>query len=367
MQQTPSFQRFRATVLRTLMVIVAVRAVIIAGLFVGHSQPATLLLMIIAGALLVLLFLSFRQRTLSSPSIAAVLALSLAGSLISGLAVKSVALATVSGFTFLILSVAVAAVVDVLPACIHSAVATTLGIAIIFLRSSEAVMVAVTFLGMTAAATLVVMMLRRFLKAERDSAIDLALTDPLTGAVNRRGMADRVPSLSELAQRTGQEFGCLVFDLDHFKTVNNTYGHQRGDQVLMDVVSAIQRGTRTSDLLVRLGGEEFALFAVVPDRQQLAALAEHVRTIVEKTQRGMAVTVSVGCSIGDGSTEANLAALLAEADDAMYAAKDAGRNSVQMSDSERGSTTASDHVAGGGDPAPVSLGMQPEGNAAPNR
>ncbi|WBM80222.1 GGDEF domain-containing protein [Cryobacterium breve] len=367
MQQTPSFQRFRATVLRALVVIVAGRAVVIAGFFVGHAQPATLLLLGIAGALVVLLIVSYRHRYLSRPIIAAVLVLSLAGSMVSGLTVTSVALATVSAFTFLILSVAVAAVVDVVPASIYGAVAMSLGISIIFLRSSEAPMTAATFVGMTVAATLVVMMLRRFLKAERDSAIDLTLTDPLTGAVNRRGMADRVPSLSELAQRTGQEFGCLVLDLDHFKAVNDTYGHQRGDQVLTDTVGAIERGTRTSDLLVRLGGEEFALFVVVPDRAHLLALAEHVRSIVETTHRDMAVTVSVGCSIGDGSTEGNLAALLAEADDAMYAAKNAGRNSVHMSARvERGPRSASDKVMGGADPAPGAQGTQTQGTSAPS-
>jgi diguanylate cyclase (GGDEF)-like protein len=151
----------------------------------------------------------------------------------------------------------------------------------------------------------------------------------MTGLVNRRGMHEQAPALVLRAQRSGSRLGLLSVDIDNFKVVNDTYGHNIGDEVIRDVAQLIRSCVRPDDLVVRIGGEEIAVLAVLQPRD-LINLAERIRRTVV---RDCAVTVSVGVAWWapggeDADAEVVLHELTEQADTHLYAAKTAGRNRV---------------------------------------
>lgn len=162
--------------------------------------------------------------------------------------------------------------------------------------------------------------------------LELATTDGLTGLNNRRHFLERGQAELGRSRRTGAPVGCLMFDVDHFKKVNDTHGHDVGDAVLRALALAARESLRDIDLLGRLGGEEFG--ALLPETGHTDALlvAERLRAAVAAmglTHQGapLVVTISLGvaCALGEGET---LESLLKRADGALYEAKQAGRNRV---------------------------------------
>ncbi len=161
----------------------------------------------------------------------------------------------------------------------------------------------------------------------------IAAMDPLTGLYNRRFGLTRLHEEFTRASRTGGEIGVLIFDLDHFKKVNDTYGHLVGDRVLIRVASTAKRVFREGDILVRYGGEEF--YAILPGAavSDTREIAERLRHMVEETEvhdgeQTIGVTVSVGVT---GFPEYNAdkeEELIKRADEALYTAKKNGRNQV---------------------------------------
>ncbi len=164
----------------------------------------------------------------------------------------------------------------------------------------------------------------------------LSVQDELTGLYNRRFLFSSGLKLVAAALRAGQPCCCLMFDVDHFKRVNDTFGHQAGDHVLGHIGALLTGAVRRSDLAARYGGEEFAVLLVGADLAQGLEQAERIRRIMaekpcEAAGRSLSVTVSVGVAVvraGQEFGEAAFDALLARADAAMYAAKAAGRNRV---------------------------------------
>lgn len=155
--------------------------------------------------------------------------------------------------------------------------------------------------------------------------------DILTGTLNRAGLFRALDSLAFLADRLNSRFGIIMVDIDHFKVVNDTHGHACGDAVLAAVASSLRHALRRSDLIGRLGGEEFVVLACPTDPSGLAALAEKLRAGVEATvAEGIGVTASFGVALsrGDGAPDREASALLKEADENLYQAKEAGRNRV---------------------------------------
>jgi len=155
--------------------------------------------------------------------------------------------------------------------------------------------------------------------------------DHLTGALSRRaffGLAERVHAH---AQREGDALSLLIFDVDHFKTINDTYGHAVGDQVLADLVARIDAVLR-GETCARLGGEEFAVLLPRTDADAAVGLADELRRALERAgvPESAGVTVRYTVSVGVASLDAGetLAGLLQRADAALYAAKRAGRNRV---------------------------------------
>jgi diguanylate cyclase (GGDEF)-like protein len=162
----------------------------------------------------------------------------------------------------------------------------------------------------------------------------LAVTDELTGLHNRRSFFEMAGHEFERARRYGRPLSALMLDIDHFKRVNDTYGHAVGDQVLRALARRCREHLREIDLLGRYGGEEFAVLLPESDANSARNAAERLRRCVAEapmdTTRGpLAITISLGAA---ALTEAcpDLAALLDRADAALYAAKKAGRNRVEI-------------------------------------
>jgi diguanylate cyclase (GGDEF)-like protein len=162
-----------------------------------------------------------------------------------------------------------------------------------------------------------------------------ALTDPLTGLPNRRALFEAAESLGEHSKYLkGDPISVLVFDLDHFKKINDTFGHRLGDRVLQLFADTLSEKLETGNIVGRLGGEEFAAILPGASLATAAVTAEAVRTAFETSAAvidGVAVsgTVSVGAACHD-DIGCDLGALFHRADGALYAAKSAGRNRVEL-------------------------------------
>jgi diguanylate cyclase (GGDEF)-like protein/PAS domain S-box-containing protein len=162
----------------------------------------------------------------------------------------------------------------------------------------------------------------------------VAMTDPLTGVGNRRHIEGRLKAAVAVVQNSSSVAGVLFMDLDHFKQVNDTYGHNTGDVVLRMVANTLQYALRATDTLGRWGGEEFvAIVYEVQNSHNLHAIAEKVRALVEFSRldvngHGLAVTVSIGGTLILPSDNPEL--LIQRADRLMYQSKQAGRNHLTI-------------------------------------
>ncbi|MGM0576227.1 MAG: diguanylate cyclase [Myxococcota bacterium] len=176
------------------------------------------------------------------------------------------------------------------------------------------------------------LILRR-LERERQRVYERSIRDSLTGLHNRQYMASQVPRFLELQDRDPSlGVAAVILDIDHFKSVNDTFGHGVGDEVLARVARAVQDSARGSDVAVRLGGEEFALFLLGAERDRAADVAERLRREVEALDfgellEGRPITVSAGAA--ERRPGEDLDDLLRRADHALYRAKRGGRNRVE--------------------------------------
>lgn len=157
-----------------------------------------------------------------------------------------------------------------------------------------------------------------------------ATTDPLTGLLSRQAFMERGTAMVESAQARGAALSCVILDIDHFKLVNDSYGHAAGDNVLAGVVSTCRSCLPQPDLFGRLGGEEFALLLESTDRRAGMHVAERLRMAIDGLGFHLAgarrrITASFGVSSLDHTTR-DLTAMLANADAALYKAKSSGRN-----------------------------------------
>ncbi|MCP4399226.1 MAG: diguanylate cyclase [bacterium] len=160
----------------------------------------------------------------------------------------------------------------------------------------------------------------------------LATTDPLTGASNRRHFFETAGLEIKRSQRNNMPLSVMMLDIDHFKNINDTYGHHIGDIALVEVVRICQGTIRVSDLLGRIGGEEFAVLLPETNNEQSKLLAERLRQAIAKialeTSAGvLSLTVSIG--LANFAIDApSLEEALKRADHALYSAKESGRNRV---------------------------------------
>ena len=232
---------------------------------------------------------------------------------------------------------------NVMSALIGLFIACYLGYAVLFFFRNESwhdlIVPVVFFFGAVfvwlsiTSARLTVMDLRRVALLEHE-----AIIDPLMGIYNRRYLDRRLEEEFAKAKRYGTKLSVLMLDLDHFKSVNDTYGHQAGDLVLCHVGKLVLAALRNSDIATRYGGEELAILAPHTSAQDAAAFAERLLQYVEthplvleseRHHREIRLTISIGVAEllqGDESS----AALLSNADKALYQAKTRGRNRVEI-------------------------------------
>jgi diguanylate cyclase (GGDEF)-like protein len=167
----------------------------------------------------------------------------------------------------------------------------------------------------------------------------IGLTDSLTGVYNRRYIDRRLVEEIARARRQGYRISCMYIDIDHFKQVNDTVGHQGGDDVLREVAARIKAELRISDALGRFGGEEFVVLLIDADLESASMVAQRIRASVAlapvdlSTGEQVAVTVSIGVATlddfeRDHAIEGVAQDLVAQADTALYQAKANGRNRV---------------------------------------
>lgn len=179
---------------------------------------------------------------------------------------------------------------------------------------------------------------------QRDQLQSLAIHDPLTGARNRRAMNEELKIAMASHRRHSDSYGLLVMDLDHFKQINDRFGHHVGDQVLVAFVELIKRCSRKEDRLFRFGGEEFLLLLPNTELTGLQAAAQNLLSWVAQELKipGGAVTVSIGGAILHSGE--HWEGWLQRADECLYRAKSEGRNRAVIADAPSGpNKTAASH------------------------
>jgi len=186
--------------------------------------------------------------------------------------------------------------------------------------------------------------------AEQERLNEMARRDPLTRALNRRAFTDRLNQEVERAKRYNTPLTLALFDLDHFKKINDTHGHQTGDEILKHFVGLCEKSVRIPDTLARIGGEEFALLLPETSKKTGFETADRVRQIVETTPvstgaQTVAYSTSVGISTLRGTD--TIDTLLKRADRNLYAAKAAGRNRTMSDDCAKNSRQTPNTAAAG--------------------
>lgn len=169
------------------------------------------------------------------------------------------------------------------------------------------------------------------LRAANEVIERLARTDPLTHLVNRRGLEEAIAHERDRTERTGEPLSVVALDLDHFKRVNDTWGHAVGDRVLAAVGEALRAGVRPYDVAARVGGEEFLLVLPATRRERAADVAERLRARVSQlVVEGLPERVTSSAGVAEHVRGETTEALLARADVALYEAKRLGRNRVVL-------------------------------------
>ncbi len=161
----------------------------------------------------------------------------------------------------------------------------------------------------------------------------LALIDPLTGLANRRYLENVLETKTDEMKRYDFSFGLLFIDIDHFKNVNDLYGHDVGDKVLWGVAQNLSTVVRSSDIIGRWGGEEFVAVVLNLGREELVMVAEKMRKTVEELQipvngTNVNVTISLGATLAIPEDKLDKSSILKKADELLYTSKNEGRNRV---------------------------------------
>jgi two-component system, cell cycle response regulator len=171
----------------------------------------------------------------------------------------------------------------------------------------------------------------------REALREMALHDPLTGLWNRAAASEMLEGELMRARREGTSLGVVMFDLDHFKSINDTYGHPTGDDVLRETARTVRNVIRSYDFAARVGGEEFLL--VLPGCDEVTAVshAERLRkaisrAVVNSPQGEIQITASFGVSLAPRNVVVDMQDLIQTADEALYRAKRGGRNCVELAE-----------------------------------
>jgi diguanylate cyclase (GGDEF)-like protein len=160
----------------------------------------------------------------------------------------------------------------------------------------------------------------------------MALTDPLTGLANRRLLSQRLREEESRAARSQSNFCVIMADIDHFKRVNDTHGHEVGDRVLVEVGRLLTSASRTQDIVGRWGGEEFLLVLSNTSLAAAQEAAERLRKLAEAQLGVLANAGTVTLTLGVAQYDSSITQCLKSADDALYRGKTQGRNQVVVAE-----------------------------------
>ncbi len=169
----------------------------------------------------------------------------------------------------------------------------------------------------------------RELKRNETRIHELMLRDPLTGVYNRRALGERLAAELARSRRFGHPLGLLMLDIDHFKQINDRFGHLAGDQVLIGIARFLRQQVRQSDFVARFGGEEFAILLPETDQEGARRFAERLRSAMGKLDFSPVPTPSVSIGVAASREDDTPDSLLQRADAALYAAKRGGRDRVE--------------------------------------
>ena len=171
------------------------------------------------------------------------------------------------------------------------------------------------------------------IKEEKDLLEKMAVTDDMTRLYNHRFFVRRLKEEYKRVERHGTNLACIMIDIDNFKNVNDTYGHQAGDVVLQEIARIIKRCVRETDVVARYGGEEFAVILPHTGNEAAVNLANRIRNAVKKSRSDslgpdVSITVSIGVSTYPHPEVNNMDDLIRKADDGLYQAKSQGKDIV---------------------------------------
>lgn len=179
-------------------------------------------------------------------------------------------------------------------------------------------------------------------KQREQKLIGQANRDPLTSIYNRRYFEDAVPEKIRKAHIAGQPFAVLMIDADHFKNINDEYGHKTGDKVLIEMAQVTERSLRPDDIVARFGGEEFVIFLNNVNEETAMMVAERIKNVISGlvvySDDGRPVTWTVSIGVAPSGVSDHIDLLIKMADDAMYQAKNSGRNRIEKYDAAKMNT-----------------------------
>jgi two-component system, cell cycle response regulator len=176
------------------------------------------------------------------------------------------------------------------------------------------------------------------LRASVEDGLRLAVTDHLTGLYNRRYALTHIQRIADAARGSGREFAVMVADVDHFKSVNDTWGHAAGDAVLAELAARLRDNLRPADMVARIGGEEFLIAMPDTGETAAAAAADRLRRVISAAPVALpggtgrvTATVSIGVAVARPDLDESVSEMIDRADRALLAAKSDGRNQVTLS------------------------------------
>lgn len=178
---------------------------------------------------------------------------------------------------------------------------------------------------------LIIYLIKRYVKDALEIMVNY---DSLTGVYNRRSFTEFLNNEISRCERYNKTFSLIMFDIDFFKKINDSYGHDIGDKILQELTTVVKQCTRKSDFLARIGGEEFCVIATETNYEDSMLLAEKIRKMVEENNfvKNIKVTVSLGISQYKYMDDTNT--IFKRADNALYKAKGNGRNRIESDESE---------------------------------
>ena len=167
-------------------------------------------------------------------------------------------------------------------------------------------------------------------KKQTENLEKLAITDKLTGLYNRVKIDDDLDSNYKYFKEFDENFAVIIIDIDHFKNVNDTHGHQVGDKVLIEISKLLRRNVRSTDIVGRWGGEEFMIICPKTDLKAAYSIAQNIRSKVELYNFSRVGILTISAGVSDIASNKNLDAMINKADALLYEVKNSGRNSVKI-------------------------------------